>query len=283
MKGSLIHGHRKRDSCLVQFCESSNFLVMQRRDHMDECANEMGKRGAARIQNSGLPVDDSGPELRVGPTTPVTADLTSAACPPISPFASNRSDSSQHKSRRESESGALSGASEASDEMLRSEATQRGSSLVEIQNNRNIGVPQDFQALGRNRNCGKWTIVGINGLRRRFHRLNCKTWGCSYCGQRKAKRYRFLIGQLAEKEQLTRFLTLTLDPSKIEGDSVRYLRSVFNKFRLYCEESLGRRSPTSRYWSFTRVELRICMSCSAATSNSNGSKQAGARLVADIS
>ena len=41
------------------------------------------------------------------------------------------------------------------------------------------------------------------------------------------------IGQLAEREQLTRFLTLTLDPAAIRGDSVRYLRKVFNKFRLY--------------------------------------------------
>jgi hypothetical protein len=49
-----------------------------------------------------------------------------------------------------------------------------------------------------------------------------------------------LIGQLAEKEELTRFLTLTLDPEKIEGDSVRYLRGVFNKFRLYLRRKFGR-------------------------------------------
>ena len=69
--------------------------------------------------------------------------------------------------------------------------------------------------------------------------MNCKTWGCCYCGPRKANLYKRLIGQLAEREQLTRFLTLTLDPSKIEGDSVRYLRGVFNKFRLYLRRRYG--------------------------------------------
>jgi len=41
----------------------------------------MGKRSAVR-NNSGLPVDRSGPGLRVGPTTPATADRKSEACPP---------------------------------------------------------------------------------------------------------------------------------------------------------------------------------------------------------
>jgi hypothetical protein len=185
-----------------------------------------GKRSAVR-NNSGRPVDHSGPGLRVGPTTPATAGRKPEACP--SGFGSSLS---QHKSGRESEGGALSGASEASGE-LRSAATQQTSLLDEIQNNRNTGIPPSFQALGRNRNCGIWTIVGSDGVSQKFHRLNCKTWGCCYCGPRKAKRYKYLIGQLAEREQLTRFLTLTLDPSKIEGDSVRYLRSVYNKFRLY--------------------------------------------------
>ena len=194
--------------------------------------NNTGKRGEVR-NNSGLPVDHSGPGLRVGPTTPATADRKSEACPP-----DLVSSISQHKSGRESESGALSGANVASDG-LRSAATQRGSFLDEIQNNRNINVPESFQRLGRNRHCGIWTAFGSDGVRRQFHRVNCKTWGCSYCGPRKAKRYRFLIGQLAEREQLTRFLTLTLDPSLIEGESVPYLRGVFNKFRLYLRRKYG--------------------------------------------
>jgi hypothetical protein len=42
-----------------------------------------GKRGEVRI-NSGEPVDHSGPGLRVGPTTSLTADRKSEACPPDS-------------------------------------------------------------------------------------------------------------------------------------------------------------------------------------------------------
>ncbi len=125
--------------------------------------------------------------------------------------------------------------------MLRSAATQRGSSLVELQNNRNIGNPESFRSLRRAPYCGKWTVTGLapDGNGRVFHRVNCKTWGCCYCGPRKAKRYKVLIGQIAEREQLTRFLTLTLDPKKIEGDSTRYLREVFNKFRLYLRRQSG--------------------------------------------
>jgi hypothetical protein len=161
------------------------------------------------------------------------------ALPPVSPAPSElpgkESESLSGGSRGRS---SLAARANASGE-LQSEATQQTSSLDEIQNNRNTGVPQSFQALGRNRNCGIWTIVGNDGVQQKFHRLNCKTWGCCYCGPRKAKRYKYLIGQLAEREQLTRFLTLTLDPSKIEGESVRYLRSVFNKFRLYLRRKYG--------------------------------------------
>lgn len=147
---------------------------------MVEQHNTMGKRSAVRTTNSGLPVDHSGPGLRVGPTTSLTADRKSEACPPDS-FPSL----SQHKSGRESEGGALSGASVASGE-LRSAATQPVSSLDEIQNNRNTGIPPSFQALGRNRNCGVWTIVGWTADgQARFHRLNCKTWDVLIADRRK--------------------------------------------------------------------------------------------------
>jgi hypothetical protein len=78
-----------------------------------------------------------------------------------------------------------------------------------------------------------------DGRTRVFHRVNCKCWDCCYCGPRKATRYRYRIAEIAEREQLKRFLTLTLDPSKIEGDSARYLRAVFNKFRLYLRRKFG--------------------------------------------
>jgi len=208
---------------------------------MDHDSSAMGKRDAVR-NNSGGPVDHSGPELGVGPTSPVTAGRKPEACPPIDSEVLVGVDVgvdrliSQHKSGPGSGGGTPSGANEES-AVLRSDATQRGwgSSLDELKNNRNIGTPQSFLALDRVPYCGMWTVVGPtpDGLRRQYHRLNCKTWGCIYCGPRKAKLYKHLIGKIAEREQLTRFVTLTLDPSKITGDSVRYLRGVFNKFRLY--------------------------------------------------
>ena len=199
-----------------------------------------GKRGEVR-NNSGLPVDHSGPGLRVGPTTSATADRKSEACPPDSDgvgfgvgveLAVEDADS-QHKSGGESESAALSGASEASD-VLRSAATQRGSSLVLNQSNRYDVASKELQAIGRCKHCGARTLRGyaLDGRSEKLIRLNCKTWACAYCGPRKAWRYKQAIRDIAERYGLTRFLTLTLDPSKIEGDPVRYLRRVFNKFRV---------------------------------------------------
>jgi hypothetical protein len=166
----------------------------------------MGKRSAVRT-NSGLPVDHSGPGLGVGPTPSATAGRKPEACPPDFGI-------SQHKSGRESEGRALSGASAASGG-LRSEATQQSSYLDPIQNNRN-------RELGRGRHCGRFTVRGQipNSSETRFHRVNCKCWACSYCGPRKAKRYKHAIRAIAEAQGLQRLLTLTLDPTKIEGDPV---------------------------------------------------------------
>ena len=78
-----------------------------------------------------------------------------------------------------------------------------------------------------------------DGRTERVIRLDCKTWGCAYCGPRKAWRYKQAIRAIAVREQLSRFLTLTLDPSRIEGDPVRYLRFVFSKFRVYLLRKYG--------------------------------------------
>jgi hypothetical protein len=217
-------------------------------DHWSERQNadgdsDTGKRGAARTTNSGLPVDHSGPGLRVGPTTPATADLNSAACPPISPFASSRSDISQHKSGRESESGALSGASGASDEVLRSAATQSVSSLDEVQNNRNTYESIFVNtASGRGKSCGRFTIVGIVDGVQRFIRLDCKCWDCKYCGPKKARRYKNAIRDTAEAHKLCRFLTLTLDPCFMDRENpVAYINKAYAKWRIYLKRKLGAR------------------------------------------
>lgn len=219
-------------------------LVSVDKDDLLHGAEHTGKRGAVR-NNSGLPVDHSGPELRVGPTTPATADRKSEACPPnfdgdgvgvgagVAVDLAVEGAHSQLKSGRESESGALSGASEASD-VLRSAATQLGSSLDVIQINRYTNAPNELQKRGRKRYCGSRTFRGRleNGTEKAV-RGDCKTWDCAYCGPRKAWRYKQAISSVAERHQLNRLLTLTLDPRKIEGEPVCYLRGVFNKFRVY--------------------------------------------------
>jgi hypothetical protein len=185
-----------------------------------------GKRGAVR-NNSGEPVDHSGPGLRVGPTTSVTADRKSEACPPGSDLLS------QHKSGRGSGGGAPSGASVASGE-LRSAATQQVSSLDLLQTHRN-------GQSARGKHCGRFTIHGTTAHdpEERFHRVNCKTWPCRYCGPRKARRYKHAIRTIAETHKLNRLLTLTLQPSKVEGDAVNYLNQTFAKLRVYLWRRFG--------------------------------------------
>jgi len=183
-----------------------------------------GKRSAVR-NNSGQPVDHSGPRLGVEPTKPNTAGPNLAACPPVS-FTP-----SQPKSGPEvQEPGGFLGACVASP-MLRSVAKQP-SFLDQIKINRNSG---------RGKYCGRFTIVGQPPLATatQFHRLNCKCWKCSFCGPRKAKRYRYAIRALAEERQLRRFLTLTLDPAKVTGCPVQYLNQVFAKLRVYLRRQYG--------------------------------------------
>ena len=114
------------------------------------------------------------------------------------------------------------------------EAAERVTSLDQIQVNRN-------KALGRNKHCGRFTVRGKapNSPEMRFLRVNCKCWNCSRCAPKKAKRLKHAIRAKAEAMQLRRFLTLTLDPKKIEGDPVRYLNATFAKLRVYLKREYG--------------------------------------------
>jgi hypothetical protein len=91
--------------------------------------------------------------------------------------------------------------------------------------------------MGRGKFCGRHSIKGIDPKTGRtlYRRVNCGSWSCSYCGLRKAKTARLAIRKTAEELGLRYFLTLTLDPSKLEAgeDAVRHLRIAFNKFREY--------------------------------------------------
>ena len=182
-----------------------------------ECDSGMGKRGAVR-NNSGLPVDHSGPGLGLGPTTPATAGRKPEACPPPSTFSP-----SQPKTGRGSGGGTPGGGEAAV-----------VSSLDQIQTNRN-------KQLGRGKHCGRFTVRGQapTSAELRFHRVNCKSWTCSYCGPRRAKRYKRAIREAAEELALQRLLTLTLDPARIEGDPVQYLNRLFAMLRVYLGRKYG--------------------------------------------
>ena len=110
-------------------------------------------------------------------------------------------------------------------------------------------VPSSLDPVRSNRNrpthrkpyCGQFTLAGqsLTTQQTQFQRLNCKSWGCSHCGPRRARRYKHSIRATAERLKLQRFITLTLDPEKIEGDPVVYLRETFNKLRTYLRRKFG--------------------------------------------
>lgn len=55
-----------------------------------------------------------------------------------------------------------------------------------------------------------------------------------------SRTHRAAIRQVAEERGLNRFVTLTLDPKRIEGDPFRYLRGTFDKFRTYLRRRYGK-------------------------------------------
>jgi hypothetical protein len=125
-------------------------------------------------------------------------------------------------------------------------------SLDLLKNNRHSGSESRVTGLdrsvyarptGRGKFCGRLSIVGVDpktGLKK-WRRLNCGSWGCSYCAPRKARTARVAIRTAAEGLGLRYFLTLTLDPFKIPQKKLQiaYLRKCFNKFREYMRRRYG--------------------------------------------
>ena len=111
-----------------------------------------------------------------------------------------------------------------------------GSCFNQIRMNRD-STPKNSESepLTRGKRCGVMTLVGTgqDGARR-FHRLMCKCWRCSYCGPRRAKRVKRAIRESAEQLRLQRLVTLTLDPKRIPPgrSAVRYLRACFDQLRV---------------------------------------------------
>jgi hypothetical protein len=168
-----------------------------------------GERDAV-LSNTGQPVHQSGPGL-TGPTLSLTAGRKPEARPPVQP-----------------KTGRGVGQSPMGCEAALSPLFNP----LEINRNKSK----------RGKHCGCYSVRGLDPKTQTttFQRINCKCWGCCYCGPRKAKRYKRAIREIAERLNLRRFVTLTLDPSKIHGDPVCYLNKTFAKLRTYLKRYFGR-------------------------------------------
>jgi len=106
------------------------------------------------------------------------------------------------------------------------------------------GLP-DYQRrpVGRGKFCGRKCVRGLDPKtgQMNYRRINCGSWTCCYCGPRRANMARRAIQKVAEDLGLRYFLTLTLDPKKIEHRKfyVPMLRLTFNKFREYLRRKFG--------------------------------------------
>lgn len=97
----------------------------------------------------------------------------------------------------------------------------------------------------RRRGCGAFTVVGSRKGKYEHIRLKCKSYRCGVCGPRKIRQVRKRIVNIALKEHLDRFLTLTLDPSKLNPQpdtkaEITYLKNCWRKMRVYIERKLGK-------------------------------------------
>lgn len=68
----------------------------------------------------------------------------------------------------------------------------------------------------------------------RFTRIGCKSWTCPACCISKALKVKYLLRDVIRTNNLTYFLTLTLDPQRIpqedKQDTHKYITKLFNHF-----------------------------------------------------
>jgi hypothetical protein len=209
----------------------------------------------AASTKSGESVTHSDPGL-IGPTLPATADRTSEACAGLQQGAQLRPAALHQRKNGQglgqspmSAAGALPFASTSfiykrlivTDED--SVPTDRASELDRRALEKLGELVDTHDKRGRKKGCGAWTVRGtsLDAKTQRFIRLNCKCWECRYCGPRRAKRCKRSIAAWAEKLQLNRFVTLTLDPKKLNGeDSTKYLNRTFAKLRSVLHRKYGK-------------------------------------------
>jgi len=95
------------------------------------------------------------------------------------------------------------------------------------------------------RYCGRRTLVGRVGEKYTHRRFRCKSYACARCGPRKIRQVRKRIVQLSVENDLTRFLTLTLDPAKLPPGAdtkskIDYLYETWRKMRVSISRKLGK-------------------------------------------
>ena len=93
--------------------------------------------------------------------------------------------------------------------------------------------------------CGKYSVVGPvkrKSGRIGYKRLRCRSLRCPRCRKPKARDTHKRIAEIANERKLTRFVTLTLDPSRIPHrmPSEVYLRDCWRKMRVYLARRYGK-------------------------------------------
>ena len=141
---------------------------------------------------------------------------------------------------------------------------------------------------GWKRNCGSFTVQGASQThagKSRFCKVGCKCWDCSGCGPRKAARYTIRIRQIAERHKMKTLLTLTLDPSKLDGEeSTKYIKEVFVDFRVYLRRWLGFAPAYVRVLEYQKngnAHLHLLLNCNLPQNwvSETWSKLGGGRIV----
>jgi hypothetical protein len=92
--------------------------------------------------------------------------------------------------------------------------------------------------------CGNFIVVGPVKDKPGtcgHNRLLCDSLRCLHCRTKRAKYIRSRIAELADKYQLKRFVTLTLDPKRVPDQqrSDRYLRDCWRKMRVLLQRKFG--------------------------------------------
>jgi hypothetical protein len=95
------------------------------------------------------------------------------------------------------------------------------------------------------RNCGGYTLIGAVNQSYVHYRFRCKSYACGWCGPKKIRQVRKRIVQQALKHDLRRFLTLTLDPKKLNPgwstqEKIAFLGAVWRKMRVSIQRKLGK-------------------------------------------